>query len=75
MSSLAGAAVLAIVIALEREPEIPAGTSFVLMAFFLGLGAGGVFTWVAQRSPAERVGSITALLALPVAWVVTSRRW
>ena len=35
---------LAVVIALEPEPEIPAGLSFVLMAFFLGLGAGGVFT-------------------------------
>jgi MFS transporter, NNP family, nitrate/nitrite transporter len=32
------------------------------MPFFLGLGAGGVFTWVAQRSPAERVGAITGIV-------------
>jgi MFS transporter, NNP family, nitrate/nitrite transporter len=62
LTSLAGAAILALVIATEPQPEIPAGTSFVLMAFSLGLGAGGVFTWVAQRSPAERVGAITGIV-------------
>ena len=29
------------------------------MAFFLGLGTGGVFAWVARRAPPERVGSVT----------------
>ena len=49
--SLAGAAVLAIV----RRPRAAARgagrLAFVAMAFFLGLGTGGVFAWVAQRGP------------------------
>jgi NNP family nitrate/nitrite transporter-like MFS transporter len=61
-ASLAGAAVLAIVIALQPPPELAAGSSFVAMAFALGLGTGGVFAWVAARSPAERVGSVTGLV-------------
>ncbi|HEU4757237.1 MAG TPA: nitrate/nitrite transporter [Agromyces sp.] len=60
--SLAGAAVMALVIALEPPPELLAGSSFVLMALFLGLGTGAVFTWVAQRAPAERVGTVTGIV-------------
>jgi MFS transporter, NNP family, nitrate/nitrite transporter len=60
--SLAGAAVMSLIIALRLSPEIPAGTSFVLMALFLGLGTGGVFAWVAELAPAERVGSITGIV-------------
>jgi MFS transporter, NNP family, nitrate/nitrite transporter len=60
--SLAGAAVSAVLMALQPEPEIPAGIVFVLMAFFLGLGAGGVFAWVARRVPAERVGSVSGVV-------------
>ena len=60
--SLAGAAVMALVIMLRLPPEIPAGTSFVLMAIFLGLGTGGVFAWVAQQAPPERVGSVTGIV-------------
>jgi NNP family nitrate/nitrite transporter-like MFS transporter len=62
MISLTGAAVMAIVIALKPSPELAAGTTFVLMALFLGLGTGAVFTWVAQRAPAERVGSVTGIV-------------
>jgi len=62
MISLAGAAVMAIVISLKPPPELLAGTTFVLMAVFLGLGTGAVFTWVAQRAPAERVGSVTGIV-------------
>ncbi|WP_395244232.1 nitrate/nitrite transporter [Agromyces sp. MMS24-K17] len=62
MISLAGAAAMAVVIALVPPPELLAGTSFVLMAGFLGLGTGAVFTWVAQRSPAERVGTVTGIV-------------
>ena len=62
LTSLAGAAVMAIVIATQPEPEIPAGLSFVAMAFFLGIGTGGVFAWVALRAPAERVGSVTGIV-------------
>ncbi|HEU0181145.1 MAG TPA: MFS transporter [Agromyces mariniharenae] len=62
MISLAGAAVMAIIISLKPPPELLAGTTFVVMAVFLGLGTGAVFTWVAQRAPAERVGTVTGIV-------------
>ncbi len=60
--SLAGAAVLAVVVALQPPPELAAGSAFVAMALALGLGTGGVFAWVAKRAPAERVGSVTGIV-------------
>jgi MFS transporter, NNP family, nitrate/nitrite transporter len=60
--SLAGAAVMSLIIALRLPPEIPAGTAFVVMALFLGLGTGGVFAWVAELAPTERVGAITGIV-------------
>ncbi|UJP40395.1 MFS transporter [Cellulomonas palmilytica] len=60
--SLAGAAASAVVMAFQPAPEIPAGLDFVAMAFFLGLGAGGVFAWVARRAPADRVGAVTGVV-------------
>jgi NNP family nitrate/nitrite transporter-like MFS transporter len=60
--SLAGTTVLAIVLALRPPLELPAGISFVAIAFFLGLGTGGVFAWVARLAPPERVGSVTGLV-------------
>ena len=42
--------------------ELPAGLAFVSIAFFLGLGTGGVFAWVARLAPPERVGSVTGLV-------------
>jgi MFS transporter, NNP family, nitrate/nitrite transporter len=60
--SLAGAAVLSLIIALRLPPEIPAGSAFVVMALFLGLGTGGVFAWVAELAPAERVGAVTGIV-------------
>ena len=62
ITSLTGAAVLALVIATEPPLEVPAGATFVAMAFFLGIGTGGVFAWVARKSPAERVGSVTGIV-------------
>src|SRR6478752_6048454 len=61
-TSFAGAAVMAVVVALQPQPEVPAGISFVLMAAFLGLGTGGVFAWVAATAPKERVGSVTGIV-------------
>jgi NNP family nitrate/nitrite transporter-like MFS transporter len=61
-TSLGGVALMSLIIALRLPPEIPAGTAFVLMALFLGLGTGGVFAWVAELAPAERVGSITGIV-------------
>ncbi|HET9303001.1 MAG TPA: MFS transporter [Propionibacteriaceae bacterium] len=60
--SLAGAAVMSLIIAVRLPPEIPAGTAFVVMALFLGLGTGGVFAWVAELAPAERVGAVTGIV-------------
>ncbi|WP_157249492.1 MFS transporter [Nonomuraea typhae] len=60
--SFAGALVMALVLALKPPLEIPAGASFVLMAFFLGLGTGGVFALVARLVEAPRVGTVTGLV-------------
>ncbi|MGB0099470.1 MAG: MFS transporter [Nocardioides sp.] len=60
--SFAGAAVMALVVMLQPEPEIPAGLAFVVLAAFLGLGTGGVFAWVAEASPKERVGSVAGIV-------------
>lgn len=60
--SLAGAAVLALVVSAQPAPELPAGASFVTMAFLLGIGMGGVFAWVALRAPANRVGSVAGIV-------------
>jgi NNP family nitrate/nitrite transporter-like MFS transporter len=60
--SLAGVALLAVVVALQPQPEIPAGLAFIALAFFLGLGTGGVFAWVALNAPPERVGSVTGVV-------------
>ena len=60
--SLAGTTALAIVLALRPPLELAAGLSFVVIAFFLGLGTGGVFAWVAKAAPVERVGSVTGLV-------------
>lgn len=60
--SYAGAAAAAVLMALRPAPEIPAGAVFVAMAFFLGLGSGGVLAWVARRAPADRVGTVSGVV-------------
>jgi MFS transporter, NNP family, nitrate/nitrite transporter len=62
ITSFGGAAAMAIVVALQPAPEVPAGLAFVLLAAFLGLGTGGVFAWVAALAPRERVGSVAGLV-------------
>ncbi len=62
MSSLVGAAVMAVVVAFQPPAEMLAGLSFVLMATFLGIGTGGVFAWVARSAPADRVGAVTGIV-------------
>ncbi len=62
LTSLAGAAVMSLVIATQPEPELAAGASFVTMAFLLGIGTGGVFAWVAKRAPAERIGTVAGIV-------------
>ena len=61
-TAFAGTAVMALVVALQPDPEISAGTTFVLMAAFLGLGAGGIFAWVAALAPQARVGTVTGIV-------------
>jgi MFS transporter, NNP family, nitrate/nitrite transporter len=61
-TAFAGAAVMAVVVALQPEPEVPAGLSFIVMAAFLGLGTGGVFAWVAATAPKDRVGTVSGLV-------------
>jgi len=61
-ASMAGTGLLAIVVMLQPAPELPAGITFVLLALFLGLGTGGVFTWVSLRAPAAEVGSVSGLV-------------
>jgi NNP family nitrate/nitrite transporter-like MFS transporter len=53
---------MALVIATQPAPELAAGTSFVVMAFLLGIGTGGVFAWVALLAPAARVGSVAGIV-------------
>jgi NNP family nitrate/nitrite transporter-like MFS transporter len=62
IASLGGAAVMALVIATQPPPELAAGASFVVMAFLLGIGTGGVFAWVALLAPAQRVGSVSGIV-------------
>lgn len=62
LASLAGAAMMAVVLAAQPAPEIPAGLTFLAMAFVLGIGTGGVFTWVTQRVSAQRVGAVTGIV-------------
>lgn len=62
LTSFFGAAVMAVVLAFEPPLEIPAGTSFVLMALFLGLGTGGVFALVAELVDPARVGGVTGIV-------------
>ncbi|GAA2144279.1 nitrate/nitrite transporter [Glycomyces algeriensis] len=62
LTSFFGAAAMAVVLALEPPLEVPAGTSFVLMALFLGLGTGGVFALVAELVDPARVGGVTGIV-------------
>lgn len=60
--SFAGTAVMAVVLSFEPAAEFPAGLSLVLMAFFLGLGTGGVFALIAKLVEPARVGTVTGLV-------------
>ena len=62
ITSLTGAALMALVVATQPAPELAAGLSFIAMAFLLGIGMGGVFAWVALRAPADRVGSVAGIV-------------
>lgn len=61
--SLAGVALLAWVVNLQPDGDVPAGLTFVAMAAALGLGTGGVFAWVGVLAPAGKVGSISGVVS------------
>ncbi|GAB4588143.1 nitrate/nitrite transporter [Nocardia sp. IFM 10818] len=63
LASLAGTAVMAAVAVLQPPPDLWSAVTFILLAIFLGVGTGGVFAWVARRSPAASVGSVTGIVA------------
>ncbi len=61
--ALAGVAVLAWVVNLHPDGDVPAGLTFVAMAAALGLGTGGVFAWVGVLAPEGKVGSISGVVS------------
>lgn len=63
LASLGGTGVLAVVEIFQPPPDFWSGLTFTLLAVFLGIGTGGVFAWVARRSPARNVGSVTGIVA------------
>ncbi|WP_067711039.1 MFS transporter [Nocardia yamanashiensis] len=62
--AFAGTAVMAVVLGFEPPPEIPAGLSLIVMAFFLGLGTGGVFALIAELVDPAQVGTVTGLVGV-----------
>lgn len=63
IGSLAAISVLAWVVNLRPDGEIPAGLTFVAMASALGLGAGGVFAWIGRNAPPARVGAVSGIVS------------
>ena len=63
LTSLLGTAVMAFVAVFQPPPDLWSAVTFTLLAVFLGVGTGGVFAWVARRSPAKSVGSVTGIVA------------
>lgn len=63
VTSFAGTALLAFVAMFQPPPDVWSAATFIGLAIFLGIGTGGVFAWVARRSPAKEVGSVTGIVA------------
>nr|WP_165646276.1 nitrate/nitrite transporter [Mycolicibacterium fortuitum] len=63
LTSFAGTAVLAFIAMFQPPPDVWSAATFIGLAIFLGVGTGGVFAWVARRSPAKEVGSVTGIVA------------
>lgn len=63
LTSFAGTAVLAFIAMFQPPPDVWSAATFIGLAVFLGIGTGGVFAWVARRSPAKEVGSVTGIVA------------
>ncbi|MGV9800335.1 nitrate/nitrite transporter [Mycobacterium sp. NPDC003449] len=63
LTSFAGTALLAFVAMFQPPPDVWSAATFIALAVFLGIGTGGVFAWVARRTPAQSVGSVTGIVA------------
>ncbi len=63
LASLAGTATMAAIAILQPPADLWSAATFTLLAVFLGVGTGGVFAWVARRSPVKSVGSVTGIVA------------
>ena len=54
---------MAAIAILQPPADLWSAATFTLLAVFLGVGTGGVFAWVARRSPVKSVGSVTGIVA------------
>lgn len=61
--SFGGVAVMASIVNTQPRPELQAGLVFGALAFFLGIGTGGVFAWLSRLAPANRLGSVTGIVS------------
>ncbi|WP_304455242.1 nitrate/nitrite transporter [Nocardiopsis sp. YSL2] len=62
VASFGAVSALSVFLAFEPPAELAAGTAFVLTAFMLGLGTGGVFALLAKVVEPARVGAVTGLV-------------
>ena len=62
LASLAGTAAMAFAAVFQPPSDLWSGATFITLALFLGIGTGGVFAWVARRSPAKAVGSVSGIV-------------
>lgn len=63
LGSFGGTALMALIAMLQPPPDVWSAATFIALAVFLGIGTGGVFAWVARRSPPKSVGSITGIVS------------
>jgi NNP family nitrate/nitrite transporter-like MFS transporter len=63
LASFAGTAALAFVAVFQPPADVWSAATFITLAIFLGIGTGGVFAWVARRTPATSVGSVTGIVS------------
>lgn len=63
LTSFGGTAALAGIAMLQPPPDLWSALTFIALAVFLGIGTGGVFAWVARRTPAKSVGSVTGIVS------------
>lgn len=63
LASFVGVIISAVIIAFAPQSEAAYGTTFLLMAVFLGLGTGGVFGWVGRAAPPKGVGAVSGIIA------------